>query len=250
MQPVPSKVSLFIFRKKPKTAENQKASEENEITQTGACSAKPGLPCLNLEAVPSLSPALIYSPHSPTNLHAHTGSSDCEYTNALLGCNGVLDSMFFTVDEAFKPVGSSFHNGTSKTSSEFTFSLLWELTQKKRVFCDKVMIMQSDKGSWERVDGSSCWLLLLLTKQKGKILWAWLLLTGTVVNSLQIVTYFSLPKHIYWLEFSAYYCIAAFGSNTLPCKGFLLWQGVVFLWNESDSICENLGDLRRPVWLY
>lgn len=85
MQSVPSKVSLFIFRKKPKTAENQKASEENEITQTGASSAKPGLPCLNLEAVPSLSPALIHSPHSPTNLHAHTGSSDCEYTNMLLG---------------------------------------------------------------------------------------------------------------------------------------------------------------------
>lgn len=114
MQPVPSKVSLFIFRKKPKTAENQKASEENEITQTGACSAKPGLPCLNLEAVPSLSPALIYSPHSPTNLHAHTGSSDCEYTNALLGCNGVLDSMFFTVDEAFKPVGSNLFCITSE----------------------------------------------------------------------------------------------------------------------------------------
>ncbi|NWW90741.1 ZBT20 protein, partial [Rhynochetos jubatus] len=76
----------FIFRKKPKTAENQKASEENEITQTGACSAKPGLPCLNLEAVPSLSPALIHSPHSPTNLHAHTGSSDCN-----ISCKGMTE---------------------------------------------------------------------------------------------------------------------------------------------------------------
>lgn len=98
MQSVPSKVSLFIFRKKPKTAENQKASEENEITQTSACSAKPGLPCLNLEAVPSLSPALIHSPHSPTNLHAHTGSSDCEYTNMLL----VLENTSLTVRQVFQ----------------------------------------------------------------------------------------------------------------------------------------------------
>lgn len=102
MQSIPSKVSLFIFRKKPKTAENQKASEENEITQTGACSAKPGLPCLNLEAVPSLSPALVHSPHSPTNLHAHTGSSDCEYTNVLLGCSGVLENTLLAMDQIFQ----------------------------------------------------------------------------------------------------------------------------------------------------
>ncbi|KAL6038555.1 hypothetical protein STEG23_023214, partial [Scotinomys teguina] len=62
------------IRKKPKTAENQKASEENEITQPGGSSAKPGLPCLNFEAV--LSPALIHSTHSLTNSHTHTGSSD------------------------------------------------------------------------------------------------------------------------------------------------------------------------------
>jgi len=131
MQSVPSKVSLFIFRKKPKTAENQKASEENEITQTGACSAKPGLPCLNLEAVPSLSPALIHSPHSPTNLHAHTGSSDCEYTNTLLGCTGVLENNTSYCRPGF-PVGCSFPNGMSRTSSGLTFSLLGELSLKQR----------------------------------------------------------------------------------------------------------------------
>lgn len=80
MQSVPSKGPLFILRKKPKTAENQKASEENEITQPGGSSAKPGLPCLNFEAVLSPDPAFIHSTHSLTNSHAHTGSSDCEYT--------------------------------------------------------------------------------------------------------------------------------------------------------------------------
>lgn len=80
MQSVPSKGPLFILRKKPKTAENQKASEENEITQPGGSSAKPGLPCLNFEAVLSPDPGLIHSTHSLTNSHAHTGSSDCEYT--------------------------------------------------------------------------------------------------------------------------------------------------------------------------
>ncbi|KAF6385742.1 zinc finger and BTB domain containing 20 [Rhinolophus ferrumequinum] len=68
----------MLERKKPKTAENQKASEENEITQPGGSSAKPGLPCLNFEAVLSPDPALIHSTHSLTNSHAHTGSSDCE----------------------------------------------------------------------------------------------------------------------------------------------------------------------------
>lgn len=125
---------MFIFRKKPKTAENQKASEENEITQTGACSAKPGLPCLNLEAVPSLSPALIHSPHSPTNLHAHTGSSDCEYTNTLLGCARVLENMLLTVDQVFH-LDALFHNGTSRTSTGLTFSLFWELPLKQSIFC-------------------------------------------------------------------------------------------------------------------
>lgn len=81
MQSVPSKGPLFILRKKPKTAENQKASEENEITQPGGSSAKPGLPCLNFEAVLSPDPALIHSTHSLTNSHAHTGSSDCEYAS-------------------------------------------------------------------------------------------------------------------------------------------------------------------------
>lgn len=84
MQSVPSKGPLFIFRKKPKTAENQKASEENEITQPGGSSAKPGLPCLNFEAVLSPDPALIHSTHSLTNSHAHTGSSDCEYTTKVM----------------------------------------------------------------------------------------------------------------------------------------------------------------------
>lgn len=125
---------MFIFRKKPKTAENQKASEENEITQTGACSAKPGLPCLNLEAVPSLSPALIHSPHSPTNLHAHTGSSDCEYTNTLLGCAGVLENMLLTADQVFH-LDALFHNGTNRTSTGLTFSLFWELPLKQSIFC-------------------------------------------------------------------------------------------------------------------
>ncbi|EDM11185.1 zinc finger and BTB domain containing 20 (predicted), isoform CRA_d [Rattus norvegicus] len=71
----------MLERKKPKTAENQKASEENEITQPGGSSAKPGLPCLNFEAVLSPDPALIHSTHSLTNSHAHTGSSDCEYSS-------------------------------------------------------------------------------------------------------------------------------------------------------------------------
>lgn len=162
MQSVPSKDSLFIFRKKPKTAENQKASEENEITQTGACSAKPGLPCLNLEAVPSLSPALIHSPHSPTNLHAHTGSSDCEYTNALLGCTRVLEKMFLTAEQAFQPVGWSFRNGTSMTSSGFTFSLFLEIIPKT-VFCVRVTIMQPAGGRWEHVGCS-----YFLWSKKGK----------------------------------------------------------------------------------
>lgn len=83
MHSVPSKGPLFIFRKKPKTAENQKASEENEITQPGGSSAKPGLPCLNFEAVLSPDPALIHSTRSLTNSHAHTGSSDCEYTSTV-----------------------------------------------------------------------------------------------------------------------------------------------------------------------
>lgn len=90
MHSVPSKGPLFIFRKKPKTAENQKASEENEITQPGGSSAKPGLPCLNFEAVLSPDPALIHSTRSLTNSHAHTGSSDCEYTSTVaLSSQGV-----------------------------------------------------------------------------------------------------------------------------------------------------------------
>ncbi|ERE74846.1 zinc finger and BTB domain-containing protein 20 isoform 1 [Cricetulus griseus] len=72
--------------KKPKTAENQKASEENEITQPGGSSAKPGLPCLNFEAVLSPDPALIHSTHSLTNSHAHTGSSDCD-----ISCKGMTE---------------------------------------------------------------------------------------------------------------------------------------------------------------
>lgn len=93
MQSVPSKGPLFILRKKPKTAENQKASEENEITQPGGSSAKPGLPCLNFEAV--LSPALIHSTHSLTNSHAHTGSSDCEYTSEVMVSYQSLAWCFF-----------------------------------------------------------------------------------------------------------------------------------------------------------
>nr|KAF6478840.1 zinc finger and BTB domain containing 20 [Molossus molossus] len=74
----------MLERKKPKTAENQKASEENEITQPGGSSAKPGLPCLNFEAVLSPDPALIHSTHSLTNSQAHPGSSDCEYTSKVM----------------------------------------------------------------------------------------------------------------------------------------------------------------------
>ncbi|EDK98013.1 zinc finger and BTB domain containing 20, isoform CRA_c [Mus musculus] len=74
----------MLERKKPKTAENQKASEENEITQPGGSSAKPALPCLNFEAVLSPAPALIHSTHSLTNSHAHTGSSDCEYRSEVM----------------------------------------------------------------------------------------------------------------------------------------------------------------------
>ncbi|XP_019590410.2 zinc finger and BTB domain-containing protein 20 isoform X1 [Rhinolophus sinicus] len=76
----------MLERKKPKTAENQKASEENEITQPGGSSAKPGLPCLNFEAVLSPDPALIHSTHSLTNSHAHTGSSDCD-----ISCKGMTE---------------------------------------------------------------------------------------------------------------------------------------------------------------
>lgn len=100
MQSVPSKGPLFIFRKKPKTAENQKASEENEITQPGGSSAKPGLPCLNFEAVLSPDPALIHSTHSLTNSHAHTGSSDCEYTRKVMVSLQCL--------EHASPLGSGF----------------------------------------------------------------------------------------------------------------------------------------------
>lgn len=163
MQSVPSKVSLFIFRKKPKTAENQKASEENEITQTGACSAKPGLPCLNREAVLSLSPALIHSPHSPPNLHAHTGSSDCEYTNTLLGLHQGSWKHASYCRPGF-PVGCSFCNGMSRTSSGLTFSLLWELPLEQSV---KVMVVQSARGSWEHVVRSGCCFLCI---KKGRLL--------------------------------------------------------------------------------
>ncbi|XP_014402452.1 PREDICTED: zinc finger and BTB domain-containing protein 20 isoform X4 [Myotis brandtii] len=76
----------MLERKKPKTAENQKASEENEITQPGGSSAKPGLPCLNFEAVLSPDPALIHSTRSLTNSHAHTGSSDCD-----ISCKGMTE---------------------------------------------------------------------------------------------------------------------------------------------------------------
>lgn len=157
MQSVPSKVSLFIFRKKPKTAENQKASEENEITQTGACSAKPGLPCLNLEAVPSLSPALIHSPHSPTNLHTHTGSSDCEYTNTLLGCAAVLENTLLTADQVFQLDALSIMAWTGLPQGlpfPFFGNYHWS-----RVFCVKVVIMPSVRGSWEHVVGSGCCFL-------------------------------------------------------------------------------------------
>lgn len=157
MQSVPSKVSLFIFRKKPKTAENQKASEENEITQTGACSAKPGLPCLNLEAVPSLSPALIHSPHSPTNLHAHTGSSDCEYTNTLLGCTGVLENTLPTADQVFQLDALSIM-ARAGLPQGLPFSFFGNY-HWNRVFCIKVVIMQSARGSWELVVGSGCCFL-------------------------------------------------------------------------------------------
>lgn len=101
MQSVPSKGPLFIFRKKPKTAENQKASEENEITQPGGSSAKPGLPCLNFEAVLSPDPALIHSTHSLTNSHAHTGSSDCEYTSKVMVSS-------WRLERRASPLGSGF----------------------------------------------------------------------------------------------------------------------------------------------
>lgn len=106
MQSVPSKGPLFIFRKKPKTAENQKASEENEITQPGGSSAKPGLPCLNFEAVLSPGPALIHSTHSLTNSHAHPGSSDCEYTTC---ATEVMVSSRFSEQASPRPApGSGF----------------------------------------------------------------------------------------------------------------------------------------------
>lgn len=138
MQSVPSKVSLFIFRKKPKTAENQKASEENEITQTGACSAKPGLPCLNLEAVPPLSPAFIHSPHSPTNLHAHTGSSDCEYTNILLG---FLKTPPYCAPSF--PVRCSSHNVINRAYLLPSLGI----TSKAEHFFGKVVIMEPARKS-------------------------------------------------------------------------------------------------------
>ncbi|XP_042314040.1 zinc finger and BTB domain-containing protein 20 isoform X2 [Sceloporus undulatus] len=72
--------------KKPKIVEKQKESEENEITQTGAYSSKLGLPCLNFETDPSLSLVLIHSSHSPTNLHTHTGSLDCN-----ISCKGMTE---------------------------------------------------------------------------------------------------------------------------------------------------------------
>lgn len=145
MQSVPSKVSLFIFRKKPKTAENQKASEENEITQTGACSAKPGLPCLNLEAVPSSGPALIHSPHSPTNLHAHTGSSDCEYTNMLLGCVRVLENKILIVGQIFQ-LGALFLMARAGLPRGLPFSFFSNYHQNT-VVCFNVVVIQSARGS-------------------------------------------------------------------------------------------------------
>ncbi|KAK9402335.1 zinc finger and BTB domain-containing protein 20 [Crotalus adamanteus] len=71
--------------KKPKTTEKQK-SEENEITQTGAFVAKSGLPCLNFEAISSLSPDLIHSSHSLRNLLIYTGSPDCNNS-----CRGMTE---------------------------------------------------------------------------------------------------------------------------------------------------------------
>ncbi|KAJ7320279.1 hypothetical protein JRQ81_019790 [Phrynocephalus forsythii] len=71
--------------KKLETAEKQE-SEENEITQTGAYSTKSGFHCLNSEAVLTLSPSLIYSSHSRTTLHAHTGSPDSN-----ISCKGMTE---------------------------------------------------------------------------------------------------------------------------------------------------------------
>lgn len=146
MQLVPSKVSLFIFRKKPKTAENQKASEENEITQTGACSAKPGLPCLNLEAVPPLSPALTHSSQSPTNLPAHTGSSDCEYTNVLTTRWELVKyhSTLWTSFPSLLCVVSIM--SSARPHQPFPSPFFWPAYLQnifQEVFCDKIVIIQS-----------------------------------------------------------------------------------------------------------
>ncbi|XP_060626762.2 zinc finger and BTB domain-containing protein 20 [Anolis sagrei] len=78
--------NIYKPLKIPKTVEKQKEFEENEITQTGAYSAKLGLSCLNFETDPSLSPVLIHSSHSSTNLHTRTGSLDCN-----ISCKGMTE---------------------------------------------------------------------------------------------------------------------------------------------------------------
>lgn len=62
------------------------------------------------------------------------------------------------------PVGCSFCNGTSRTPSGLTFSLLWELSLKQSV---EVVVVQSTSGSWEHVVGSGCYVLCI---EKGRLL--------------------------------------------------------------------------------
>lgn len=56
--PLPSKAPLSVYRKRLRTAENQKASVENEITQPRESSAKPCRLCQNFVAVLLRCPAI------------------------------------------------------------------------------------------------------------------------------------------------------------------------------------------------
>lgn len=87
----PRSDAIPFLLKKRRTAENQKASVENEITQPREGSAKPGQPCQNFVAVllrcPAISTQHIQtSSNQSARVHTQTESSDCD-----ISCKGMTE---------------------------------------------------------------------------------------------------------------------------------------------------------------
>lgn len=124
--------------------------------------------CMQRQAGPSLlepwscsvsEPGPHHSPHSPTNLHAHTGSSDCEYTNVLLGCNGVHESTLLTAEQVFQLDALSIMVWAGLPQGlPFPFFGNYHWNINIAVWVNAV-IMQSARGSRQLVVGSGCCFL-------------------------------------------------------------------------------------------